>query len=389
MSTETVSPGDLAIDHELAQLGESFRFLLDLTPIDVERARHEFLVGDVTEPRFTYRDLEADPAVLGAMLASIDLGSVEDTTLGHLLRAKHHEIELQLDMLRTRCTDEFRPLSIELYGAVHPGLLERAETLLKRVPDATGRASGHIGAAQFVELAEVELAHYRAIDPDIGVHVELRPDVAGIMVSGQVLLVNPSASIRSDRAQALLQHEVGTHLLTHVNGSYQPVRVMATGLAGYEATQEGLAVFAEYLVGGLSSFRLRQLAGRVVAVHQMIDGASFADVHHWLVQAGFSPTSAFTTSMRAFRSGGLTKDAIYLRGLVDVLEHLNQGGDLDLLWLGKLSLQDLPLVAELSGRGVLVAPRLRPRYLDYPDTLARLQEAAELTDVAQLAEETT
>ena len=388
MSAETLSPGDLAIDHELAQLGESFRFLLDVTPIDVESARHDFLVGDGSEPRFTYRDLEADPEVLGAMLASIDVSSVEDTTLGHLLRAKHREIELQLDMLRTRCTDEFRLLSIELYGAVAPGLLERAETLLDRVPHAASRHSGRIGAADFAELAEVELEHYRAIDPDIGVHVELRPDVAGIMVSGPVLLVNPNATVRSDRVPALLQHEVGTHLVTHVNGAHQPVRVMATGLAGYEATQEGLAVFAEYLVGGLSALRLRQLAGRVVAVHEMVAGTSFADVHRGLVDAGFPATSAFAMTMRVFRSGGLTKDAIYLRGLVDILEHLDRGGDLDLLWLGKFSLDDLPLVAELAGRGALVDARLRPRFLDDPDALARLKCAAEISDVAQLAEGT-
>ncbi len=40
---------------------------------------------------------------------------------------------------------------------------------------------------------------------------------------------------------------------------------MAIGLAGYEETQEGLAVLAEFLVGGLSPHRLRQLAVRVVA----------------------------------------------------------------------------------------------------------------------------
>jgi uncharacterized protein (TIGR02421 family) len=388
MTTDAISAEDLAIDHELAQLGESFRFLLDVTPVDVESARADFLGGAMTEPRFTYRDLEADPDVLAAILASIDVAAVEDTTLGHLLRAKHREIELQLEMLRTRCTDEFHTLSIELYGAVAPRLLEQAEALLARVPDSTRRrASRHVPATEFVELAEVELAHYRTIDPDIGVHVELRPDVAGVMVSGSVLLVSPAATIRSDRVEALLQHEVGTHLVTHVNGSFQPVRVMATGLAGYEATQEGLAVFAEFLVGGLSTFRLRQLAGRVVAVHQMTAGASFADVHNGLVQAGFSPGTAFTMSMRVFRAGGLTKDAIYLRGLLDVLDHVSRGGDLEPLWLGKFALQDLPLVAELSARGVLVAPKLRPRYADDPDTLARLRHAAGLTDVAQLAGE--
>ena len=159
---------------------------------------------------------------------------------------------------------------------------------------------------------------------------------------------------------------------------------MAAGLAGYDQTQEGLAILAEYLVGGLSSERLRQLAGRVVAAHLMTTGASFPEVHQRLVDAGFSRPGAFTTTMRAFRSGGLTKDAIYLRGLLDVLAHLARGGTLDLLWLGKLPLDDLPLVSDLAERGVLRAPVLLPRYLADPATAVLLERAAGLTDPAQL-----
>ena len=83
--------------------------------------------------------------------------------------------------------------------------------------------------------------------------------------------------------EALLHHEVGTHVVTHVNGAHQPLHILASGLAGHDETQEGLAVLAEHLVGGLTAGRLRQLAARVVAVHQMVERASFEDVHAELV----------------------------------------------------------------------------------------------------------
>ena len=89
----------------------------------------------------------------------------------------------------------------------------------------------------------------------------------GVMVSNGDLLVAPTARVSAARAEALLHHEVGTHVVTFVNGSHQPLRILASGLAGHEETQEGLAVLAEYLVGGLTAGRLRQLAARVVAVH--------------------------------------------------------------------------------------------------------------------------
>ena len=135
------------------------------------------------------------------------------------------------------------------------------------------------------------------------------------MVSNGDVLIAPTARISAARAEALLQHEIGTHVVTYVNGAHQPLRVLASGLAGTEETQEGLAVFAEYLVGGLTANRLRQLAARVVAVHQMLDGAEFAEVHAGLVDVGVPKEQSFTITMRVFRSGGLTKDAVYLRGL--------------------------------------------------------------------------
>ncbi|HET6774498.1 MAG TPA: tyrosine/phenylalanine carboxypeptidase domain-containing protein [Acidimicrobiales bacterium] len=385
MTITALAPGDLAIDRALAQVSESYRFLLDLTPVDVEAHRDAFLDGRAGEPAFTYRPLEDDPDVIAAVLDEIAVGDVEDPTLGHLLRAKHREVGLQLDMLRARGTDEFLPLSIELYGSVAPWLLARAVRILDSVEDpARGGHGDRIGAARFVELAEAELAHYRTIDPDIGVHAEIRTDASGIMVSGRDLIVGSAASVPVSRAHALLQHEIGTHLVTYLNGAHQPIRVMAAGLAGHEETQEGLAVLAEFLVGGLSPYRLRQLAARVVAVHGMVSGDTFGAVHHGLVVAGFSPSSAFTTTMRAFRSGGLTKDAIYLRGLLDLLGHLVSGGTLDLFWLGKLSLDDLPLVGELADRGVLAEPRFIPRYLADPAVASRLERAARLTDPTEL-----
>ncbi len=375
---------DLAIDHELAQTSESFQFILDVTPTDIQVNCEKFLCHPTREPIFTYRELEFDPGVIDARLKAIDVSTVEDATLGHLLRAKKRELKTQLEMLRARNTPGFLPLSIEQYGTAGRVLLEWAHAILDHVPVPVGGGGDRVDAVQFAELARIELAHYQLIEPDIDVHVQVRPDVTGVTVSGHELLVGSATHVLASRVHALLQHEVGTHLVTYVNGSHQPILLMAIGLAGYEETQEGLAVLAEFLVGGLSSHRLRQLAVRVVAVDRMIAGDSFAGVHRYLVDIGIGPRSAFTTTARVFRSGGFTKDIIYLRGFLSVLEHLAGGGELDLLWLGKLSLEDLPLVGELYERGTLEGPRLLPRYLADSAVAAQLERADGFADVAQL-----
>jgi uncharacterized protein (TIGR02421 family) len=382
---EAFSPGDLAVDHALALLSGSVRFLLDITPVDADEVREAYLAEEVAEPEFTYRDLETDPDVLEAELARIDPAQVENTTLGHLLRAKHREMELQLQMLRSRGTREFREMSVELYGAVSPALYERAGALLLTIePPEPDAGEGRLDAEEFRVLAEQELDHYRALDPDIGLHVEVRDDVAGVLCEGTTLLIGSRSTVATRRAFALLQHEVGTHLITQVNGSRQPVTVLGTGLAHYDETQEGLAVLAEVTVGGLTPTRLRQLAARVVVVHDMLAGASFAQCHRRLLDAGMPSGGAFTTVMRVFRSGGLTKDAIYLRGLLDLLAHVHGGGSLEPLYCGKFALADLPLIEDLLDRGLIHRPAVLPRFWDLPGTAERLAEAAAADDLTQL-----
>lgn len=382
-----LSPDDLAVDHALAQLSSSMQFLLDLTPTNAPAMQADFLSGQALQPEFTYRALSIDPAVAASQLQAVAIEAVSDPTLAQLLRAKAREMDLQIQMLAARGSRDFLPLSIELYGAVNPALRDTAERLLRTVPRPAGGATV-IGASQLLGLAESELDRYRAADPGVRMHAEVRPDVAGVLVAGDTLIIGSAAKVQARRVRALLEHEIGTHLVTQVNGAAQPVKLLAVGLAGYEETQEGLAVLAEIAVAGFTRSRLRQLAARVTTVAGLTAGMGFADSFEALLDAGMSETAAFQTTMRAYRGGGLTKDAIYLRGLLDLVAHMEAGGSVDHLWLGKMSLRDLPLVSDLADRGVLKQPRLTPHYLEDPAARERLAAAGATEDLSELIEGT-
>src|SRR5439155_24088255 len=109
-----------------------------------------------------------------------------------------------------------------------------------------------LGAAAFAEYARAEIEHYRRLSPRISAAVEIRADIPGLMVAFGNLLVGQRTRIARSRVEAALQHEVGTHLLTYFNGRAQPLRLLYTGLPGHDELQEGLAVLAEYMVGGLN-----------------------------------------------------------------------------------------------------------------------------------------
>jgi len=138
--------------------------------------------------------------------------------------------------------------------------------------------------------------------------------------------------------------------------------------------QEGLAVLAEYLTGGLSRPRIRLLAARVIAVKLLLDGASFLDTFRELnYKFDFEKRTAFMTTMRVYRSGGLTKDAIYLKGFLGIIKYLKNDGALDPLFVGKIGSMHIPIIKELQWRKVINPPLLRPRYLEEPEVQGKLE----------------
>lgn len=367
-------------DRELAEVAAAVDHLLAVTPMNADTAWQEFRDRGLRgEPSFHYRPLSVDPDLLKRSLYRISLEDVEDPTLAALFRAKRRELDRQFSLLEDRDSADFLHTSLQLYGEADAQLVALAEELLDRIRDGEpGHASGPasapcLDASDVADRARAELARYRAAEPDLAANVAVRDDVPGVMVSGGDLLVGSDVRVSVDRVEALVEHEVGTHIVTAANGRAQPLHLLSVGLPGYEEAQEALALLAEFVTGGLTRQRLETLAARVIAVYCLVAGATFVETfeqlhrHHELA-AG----RAFHIAMRVHRGGGLTKDVIYLRGLDRLLRHLADGNSLEPLLVGKLALEHIPVVQELQWRGVLSPARLRPRWLDRPDAAERL-----------------
>jgi uncharacterized protein (TIGR02421 family) len=361
-------PGALAADTELAEISASFDYLLYVSPSNSEEAWQGFSAADFEqEPLFVYREIDLDVDSLQHRLGDLHaaVAAIEDVAIARLLEGKRQELVHHLGLLTERGTDAFLRRSLELSGPVEADLADLAEEILIRLGDAGTDPDPTVTPAQFAARAEAEIEAYREQDPTFTASVELRDDVASLMVSGDRLFVPVHRSFSEVRVEPLVHHEVGVHVLTHWNGRVQPLRMLANGLGGYQETQEGLGVLAELMVDGLTVSRLRELAARVVAVRSVIEGATFGETFgHLHSDRGLPAQRSFDLADRVHRGGGLVKDAAYLRGLVRLIEHLQDGHDLDPLLVGKPSLDDIDDIEALLDRGVLTSPRLRPRWLD-------------------------
>jgi uncharacterized protein (TIGR02421 family) len=377
----SVTENDLALDRELAQICGLIPLLRLLTPTNVPEAKAKFFAGE-PQPEFTYRDLP-DLAAIKERVDALSSQSADDPVIAHLAEALIQELNIRLHLLAHRGQESFFLDSVELFGHVEEETLNLARAILDQEPAPPGGDTA-ISAEEFATAARKEISRYRTSYPEVRAEVTVSETTAGVMVEAGNLFIGRDTKVAETRVVPLLQHEVGTHIVTFENGLNQPLHILSLGLAHYDELQEALGVLAEHLAGGLPSGRLRVLAYRVVAAHMRAQDARFRETFEELARMGCSRGSAFTTTMRAYRSGGMTKDAIYLRGLVRLLALLQEGGELEPLFIGKISFEAIPLVGELREREVLTEPPLTPRYLEFDDAKERLEQIRNGLSVMEL-----
>ena len=380
MSAPAVVPdaAALRVDAELHAIEGEIDWLERLSPLDNEPRRHAFRAsGHVAAPPLTYPPFDLDTDALRERLADVPIDEVEQPVLRALLLEKHAELAQFVTLLETRDTPAFVTASLALFGGSDPSLLADARAILERVPPR--QADGPtVGAAAVIAEAEAARAAYRAIAPDFDFRIDLVEDAdASLVVHKGNLEVDRHLAIPAPRAAALVAHEVGVHVVTRHNGRRQPLRLFESGFAGYDVLQEGLATLSEYLAGCFPPHRLCVLAARVVAAdmavrHEPLE-AIFAALHD---THGLDESSAFEVAVRARRGGGLTKDAVYLAGLRELLAFLHEGGDIEPLFLGKYALHQRHSMAELLDAGLLVPPAVLPTCLHGPEARERLARAA-------------
>ena len=367
------------VDAALIELDSGLDWLIALTPLGTDALWEDFEAsGRRRVAPLRYYEPPAGLEAMRERLLSLPVDRIESPLLAGVLGEKQRELERMIELVRLRGTDGFVVASIDLFGGVEAGLLTLARTILDGVADSEP-LEADTGVDAVVAAVEDEVAWYRERTPEFSLDVVVDADIGSLMmVSHGRLYLDARLRLPRARLQPLVQHEVGTHVVTRHNGLQQPLRQLSVGLAHYDPLQEGLGVLAEYLSGYLPGERLRVLAARVVAADMAVHGedipAIFACLHD---QHGFSTSDAFDIAVRARRGGGLTKDAVYLRGLRDLLEHLRCDGRFDLLFAGKFALDHLVVLEQLADAGWVQPPALLPRYAvadGFDATLARCRQ---------------
>jgi uncharacterized protein (TIGR02421 family) len=322
-------------------------------------------------------------------------------------------------MLRHLGEPTFHECSVSLYGAPNQVLADTGRSpldLARRLRTIIdGMSHIDLGAPADASATAEEIARRMGIAVhkffgDEAPAIEVVDNLSANATAGPDRIRIRSTARFTDRdVEQLIHHEAGIHVTTGLNGRHQTeLPILASSHPGTTRTQEGLAVFSEFITGCMDLDRLSRLTDRVIGIQMACEGADFLEVYGYFLERGQTGDGllsaeaelarkkvAFEQTRRVFRGGVLsggapfTKDIVYLDGLLrvhDFLRSVVAAGRADVLMLlfcGKLDLDDIPVLCELAELGLLKPPKFLPpwaadrrflvSYLAYSGFLGRVR----------------
>lgn len=303
--------------------------------------------------------------------------------LGKILVSTIDQYQLVIDLLQTRGTAEFGKVSRALYGSASDNLRGDRKTLrqlgerlctifsLPAVEHLNRPYINHINAESAVALLHQRMQSYFG---EGEVRVQISDDiVSDASAGGDCIKINRRANFSEQDLQVLEVHEGWVHIGTTLNGRAQPwASWLSVGTPRITAIQEGMAVLMETLTFSSFPQRARRISDRVVAVDLAEQGADFCEVYRYFLERGISEHDSYRVTQRVFRGGTLTggsvftKDISYVKGFVENVNFLRSAIHsgvpeiIPMLFVGKVTLDDIPLLYERYLDGVIAAPKHLP-----------------------------
>lgn len=355
------------LDVALRCLHGTARLLVSSTthsdPSERQRLARSLARGEHAKPRWEWSPIEVDRALWRLLDRARETASI--IGLGDLYLPRLEELETELLLLESLGrTKQVRPMAARLFGTGGERIfadsdqtgLDAAHQILAETPISAEPKTIPAESQRGINLRDLMLAYARHVGLDIAVRVDPRLIANAAVGERTVFIAN--RRFGAHEAQRLATHEVYGHLVSSFNGRAQRLGILAVGTAGSHGDQEGVAIFLEELAGFLSVERRRTLAGRLLATYAMHAGVTFGDAARTLMtEHEFSALECVTLCERAFRAGGVARDAVYLGGWLKVRHAVTTGGaDLAELQLGKVSLASLPELRRLMAEGHVNKP---------------------------------
>ena len=330
------------IDHKIDELVKKIEMLNYVNPNNIETEKAKFFNSKyLTDPKFTYPKRDFDKFSLHKEFFALKIDDIEDERLRDFYEDIIYFYSGLIQCIETIGKGKrFYYNSLRSFGTPTENDVENAKFILHF-------ESEDENDSLFQPKYSASESHqfFRKYSRNYDFSYEIKNSsamgaIAMVSNTAQALVLNENHTFSQNEINILTNHEIGVHMVTTMNGMLHPLKIFSHGFPNNEETQEGLAVFSEYMSGNLTIKRLKELAYRVLAVDSLAKGYDFSRTFR-LLHNGYDldREQAFYITVRAHRGGGFTKDYLYLTGLKKIYNYHSEGKDLSLLLTGKVSLE--------------------------------------------------
>lgn len=338
---------------------------------EVQRLVALFARGEADAPRFRYEPLPDGLAPLHDSLIALEASLDPSEPLGALYRARVVEAALELELCRARETSALAGLAAQRYASP---AAEAADALaLELLASAReGEAPSDPAAVDRTVISDdagdarsLLSRMRRAIgERRLAVRVTVVPSLVPLAaVSDGLVQIAAGRAMRVVDVERTVLHEIEGHLLPSQRASASPLGLLRTGTARGSDCQEGWALLLESRHGFLSGARAVEIALRHRAARAAHRGASFSEAMRAALDdqpsAGATLELVVRSVARAFRGGGLGREAAYLPAFLEVSRTLLVEPSLE-RWIcaGRVSIEAARVLASLFASPEGLAPPL-------------------------------
>lgn len=342
------------IDKDIDELVRKIELLSYVNPVNIEEEKVRFFESKyLTDPEFIYPEINFDKFDLHRELFAQPIELIEDPDIRNLYEDIIYTYSGLIQCIETIGSGKkFYYNCLHCFGTPTEKDVENAKFILHFEDEdpKEERFAPKYNSKQ-TEVFFKDFSKDYDFDFEIS-HSKKISAAAMVLNHIKTLVLNENHSFSAHELDVLNNHEIGVHMVTTMNGLLHPLKIFSHGFPNYEETQEGLAVFAEYMSNNLTVKRLKELAYRVIAVDSLAKGYDFSKTFRLLHnQFDLNRERAFYITLRVHRGGGFTKDYLYLTGLKKIYDFYKKGHDLSPLLTGKVTLEYLDEINALIEKG--------------------------------------
>ncbi|XOU94353.1 MAG: tyrosine/phenylalanine carboxypeptidase domain-containing protein [Candidatus Kerfeldbacteria bacterium] len=335
----------LNIDKKICSINEQIGILSRIKPINIEDEQKTFLKNPAHSPKFIYKKHDLDINYYLNELKKIP--RLINHPLMPLYLKKIEEIKNKLLLVKHVGEPELIEYSHKVFGEVNEHQYEQAIKFIKESefsPDTSKR----LKIDDIVKKTEKFLIDKKLSRWKIKV---LETSTSGMQINKKnTIFISKKSKITAFRFQALLAHEIETHIYRLENGRLQKYKLFEQGTANYLTTEEGLAIYNQNKLGLPLGNKYLRPALNVIAIHHA-NSMSFVELFHYLIKNMNIPEEkAWWVCLRVKRGlqntnqhGALTKDLAYFNGQRMILQLIKDKGENEIkkLYVGKIGIMDL------------------------------------------------